>query len=224
VSAARGPTGDRPVGATTAAVSPSPSPIESEIHALATAERFGDAVTVGIRGYGEELLGYLHALARDVDDAHDLFSELCQRMWQRLPQFRWQSSFRTWAYAVARNLAIDAGRTKGRRRARQVRLADVPDVEAIAEAMRSTTQMHMRSEAKRMLDRVRDTLDPDDRTLLVLSLDRRMTWREIAEVMTGGEAPPDDVRRVAARLRKRFERLKERLRGELALLAPTDGR
>ena len=43
---------------------------------------------------------------RDAEDIlQDVFSALCERVWRKLPEFRWQSSFRTWAYAIARNLA-----------------------------------------------------------------------------------------------------------------------
>ena len=51
------------------------------------------------------------------------------------------------------------------------------------------------------------------RTLLVLRVDRRMPWRDIARVMADDG---DDLERLSASLRKRFERVKERLRAHLA--------
>ena len=60
---------------------------------------------------------------------------------------------------------------------------------------------------------LRETLDPDDRVLLVLRVDRDLQWNEVARVMLGDEAPSDgDLAREAARLRKRFQLLKEDLK------------
>jgi RNA polymerase sigma-70 factor (ECF subfamily) len=60
------------------------------------------------------------------------------------------------------------------------------------------------------LRRLRETLDPDDQTLLSLRLDRELEWEELAVVLSGEGTPV-----TAVALRKRFERLKDRL-GRLA--------
>jgi RNA polymerase sigma-70 factor (ECF subfamily) len=56
------------------------------------------------------------------------------------------------------------------------------------------------------LDRLRAALDPEERTMLVLRVDKGLPWNEIATVLArdGEEATP-------AALRKRFERLKAKL-------------
>jgi RNA polymerase sigma-70 factor (ECF subfamily) len=53
--------------------------------------------------------------------------------------------------------------------------------------------------------------------LLILRVDRGMDWRDLAAAMGDENAPLEgaDLDREAARLRKRFERIKDRLR-ELA--------
>jgi hypothetical protein len=54
--------------------------------------------------------------------------------------------------------------------------------------------------------------------LLVLRVERRMSWPEIARIVDGErdvggpELGDAEVAKVAARLRKQFERIKERLR------------
>jgi RNA polymerase sigma-70 factor (ECF subfamily) len=64
---------------------------------------------------------------------------------------------------------------------------------------------------------LRQTLPPDDQMLLILRVDGGMDFRELAVAMAANDAVSDDAEldREAARLRKRFERVKERLR-ELA--------
>jgi RNA polymerase sigma-70 factor (ECF subfamily) len=191
-----------------------PSPLEVELKALADAGSFTAATTRAIEGYGGELLGYLCALSRSNVEAEELFSELCERLWRALPQFRWTSSFRTWAYVIARNLARDGHRK--RKRANEVALDDAPEIAERALAVRTTTMMYMRTETKKRFDELRAALDEDERTLLVLRVDRRMPWRDIARVMA---EDGDDPERLSASLRKRFERVKERLRAHLAARA-----
>ncbi|HET6584133.1 MAG TPA: sigma-70 family RNA polymerase sigma factor [Nannocystaceae bacterium] len=188
-----------------------PSPLEAELRALAEAGNHTAATTRAIEGYGGELLGYLCAIAPSSVEAEELFSELCERLWRALPQFRWTSSFRTWSYTIARNLARDSHRK--RRRQRLVGLDDAPEIAERAIAVRTTTMMYMKTETKKRFEELRSVLDEDDRTLLVLRVDRRMPWRDIARVMADER---DDVDRLSASLRKRFERVKERLREHLA--------
>jgi RNA polymerase sigma-70 factor (ECF subfamily) len=85
-------------------------------------------------------------------------------------------------------------------------------VDEIAAAAKTTTVECLRPEARARVERLRQLLDEDDRTLLLLRVDREMPWRDIARVMADDDEPPD---RGAARLRKRFERVKQRLRDEL---------
>jgi RNA polymerase sigma-70 factor (ECF subfamily) len=187
------------------------SPLEVELKGLADAGSFTAATTRAIEGYGSELLGYLCALSPTNAEAEELFSDLCERLWRALPQFRWSSSFRTWAYAIARNLARDGHRR--RKRANEVALDEAPEIAQRAIAVRTTTMMCMRTETKKRFDELRAALDEDERTLLVLRVDRRMPWRDIARVMADDG---DDLDRLSASLRKRFERVKERLRTHLA--------
>ncbi len=172
-----------------------------------------EAATTALRRYGPELLGYLHAVARTAADADELFSRLCEQLWTHLPAFRWESSVRTWAYVVARNLLRADARAAAGPRGRVEGLRDT-HASRLAADVRSTTAIHLRTESKDALQRIRERLDPDDRTLLILRVDRQMAWRDIAQVL--GSEDETDPAKAAAVLRKRFERLKVRLRREMA--------
>ncbi len=54
--------------------------------------------------------------------------------------------------------------------------------------------------------RLRESLEPEERTLLVLRLDKELDWEEIAAVLSAEGRPASSVA-----LRKRFERLKQKL-------------
>lgn len=187
--------------------------LEAQIRGLCDAQQWGPAATTALRGYGPEVLGYLSAMCRTETDAAEVFSSFCEDMWKGLPKFRWQSSFRTWAYTLARHALYRLGRDPQRRRERNVALSDSPEVFELAEQVRTTTMIHLRTETKNKFTALREQLEPDDRTLLILRVDRKLAWNEIAEIMTDEAEPtPEQLRRNAATLRKRFERAKERLR------------
>jgi RNA polymerase sigma-70 factor (ECF subfamily) len=78
---------------------------------------------------------------------------------------------------------------------------------------------------KDRFQQLREQLPEDDQTLLVLRVDRGLSWLELAEVMLGDDAPASDeqLKTEAARLRQRFQAAKHRLRKlveEAGLLEP----
>ena len=192
--------------------------MEAEIRRLAEAERWEEAATCALKGYGAELLGFLHAVVEDPGGADEVFSLACEKAWTGLPGFRFESTFRTWLYGVARNLAFDRFRAQQRHLARFEGLEDNSRAGRIAAHVRSTTAVHLRTETKSQLQRIRDGLPPEDRMLLVLRLDREMAWTEVARVLGDDAASAEEVAREASRLRKRYERVKAKLAEQLRAL------
>lgn len=187
---------------------------EERIRARHAAGDLAGATTLAVETYGPEVFGFLHALARDEDVAAEAFSTFAEDLWKGLPRFRWESSLRTWTYALARNALHRVRRDPARRAGRLVPLSDVGGVSGLAAAVRSVTSPHLRTEVKDAFARLREELDPDDHALLILRVDRKLSWREIARAMPDEQG--DDGEKRAATLRKRFERAKAQLR-ELAL-------
>lgn len=178
--------------------------LETEIRALVAANDADAGITLALRGYGSELLGFLTGLARDRDQADELFGILCEKLWKALPTFRWESSFRVWAYAAARNEFLNARRYEQNKQKVPID-PQRPEVSALVQQVRSTTPPYQRTDVKNAFAELRATLEPDDQMLLGLRVDRDLAWPEIASIL-GAEAPA---------LRKRYERLTKRLR-ELA--------
>jgi RNA polymerase sigma-70 factor (ECF subfamily) len=192
--------------------------LENDVRALCTKGDFAGAATMALRGYGPEVFGFLVAVHRSESDAGDVFSELTEALWRGLPGFAWESSLRTWLYAVARNVSRTRRRDAARRERRGRRTGDSA-LEGVAQAVRTETLAFLRTEKKTRLQALRDSLPEEDRMLLVLRVDRQLAWNDLARVLheTGSDAPLDDaaVAKEAARLRKRFQLVKDRLR-ELA--------
>ena len=179
------------------------------------AGHLAEAATRTLRAYGAEVLGFLVAVLRDERDAAEVYSRACADLWSGLPGFRWESSMRTWLYALARNAAHAHRRDPHRRR--RVGLDEHPEVEDIPARERTATAPYLQSESKIRVRRLRESLSPDDQMLLILRIDREMSWNDIARVMGDGE---EDLVRAAAALRKRFERVKDRLRTLVATASP----
>ena len=169
------------------------------------------AADAAIRGYGPEIYGFLVAFHRDDEDASEVWSRVTERLWAGLDRFGWHSSFRTWIYAIARNTSIRYRQEKKRRN--EEALPEGSQVD-IALRIRTDTASWLRTSARDRFTALRDSLPEDDRMLLVLRVDKDLAWNDLARVMhPEGEPPLDEegLKREAARLRKRFQHVKERL-------------
>jgi len=183
--------------------------IESEVKSLAARDRTA-AVAALIKGYGPEIWTYLAGVLRSSDDElGEAFAAFCEDVCRGLPAFRFESSVRTWAYVIARRAALRQLRASRRR---ERRFDGPAEIEAIAAEVRTTTVDYLRTTNHERLAAARDQLDHDDRTILILRVDRQLAWREIAQVMADGELAPDALRKREQVLRKKFEGIKRRLR------------
>ena len=174
----------------------------------------GDAIgatQLVIERYGAEIFGYVASLLKDEDLASDAFARACENVYKGMLSFRGESSVRTWFYVIARNAAHRE--TRGKRR-RIERLSGVAS--ALQAPIRTATAAFKRTGVKSEVAKLRDSLTDEERELLLLRVDRDLSWLEIAAVRSGSEASDEEaLKREAARCRKQFERTKMRLR-ELA--------
>jgi RNA polymerase sigma-70 factor (ECF subfamily) len=191
-----------------------PDPIETAIKAAWDRKDFDGAISTALERYGDELFGFLMGLARDQTQAEDAFSAACERMWRGLPTFRWESSLRVWAYRIARNEFLRTTRDVQRAR-KGVPISQVASIQKAMDRARSTTPPHERTEVKDRFAELRAELDAEDLMLLGLRIERKMAWADIAKVLAAAEDEPrenePDAREIAT-LRKRFARLKDKLR------------
>jgi RNA polymerase sigma-70 factor, ECF subfamily len=161
-----------------------------------------EAASLAIRGYGPQILGYLRSVVRDAEDAAEVFSQFAEDLWKGLAAFRGECTVRVWAYKLAWHAASRFARDPYRRRAQRLgstmasQLAETLLSSASGEADRRAAEV----------DRLRRQLTPEEQTLLVLRLDRKLSWREVAEVLDEEGRTVDEPT-----LRKRYERLKDKL-------------
>jgi RNA polymerase sigma-70 factor, ECF subfamily len=177
---------------------------------------FERATTVALNGFGGEIFGFLVDRLGSESDAADAFSDFVEDLWRGLPAFQWRSTIRVWAYVLARNAANRHVRSPARRASRNLPLSQAPGLAEAVEQARTRTRMHLRSEVKSAVVRLRQMLPPDDQLMLSLRIDKGLSWVEIAQVLA--DACDDDASsraRAAARLRQRFKAVKARLRRQV---------
>jgi RNA polymerase sigma-70 factor (ECF subfamily) len=182
---------------------------EEEIGRLRAAGQLKNVATLAIESYGPEVLSFLEMMLRDHADASDAFAQACEDLWKGLARFEGRSSMKTWFYTLARHAA-----SRLRRSTHPGRHAALSEVTDLAERVRSRTRPHLRTEIKHGFAAIRDALDDDDRMLLVLRVDRAMSWNDVARVMAdeSDQDTNESTARIAARLRKRFQTVKETIR------------
>ena len=188
--------------------------LEQPIRDACAAGERDRAATLTLEAYGREVLGFLIARLGE-QDGNDVFSDLLEDLWVGLPGFAWRSSLRTWLYTLARHAISQHAR--GARRRREAPLETGSELSAVVERVRTDTAIHLRTPVKNRFRELRKRLSDEQQTLLILRIDRELSWRELAEVMCDGEPleTEDELAKASARLRQRFQTAKDRLR-ELA--------
>lgn len=129
-------------------------------------------------------------------DAEDVAQEVYLQVFQRLHQFRGDSSVATWLYRVTVNQALQHLRRERSRRPQLLNLTphdDLPD--------RSDP-----TEARDLLARALEKIDPDLRAVFLLREVEKMSYNEIAATL---QVPMGTV---ASRLSRAREELQEHLR------------
>jgi RNA polymerase sigma-70 factor (ECF subfamily) len=180
--------------------------------AIREAHERGDldaAVRAGLDRYQAELYSFLCARLRSESDAHEVFGQLTEDLWRGIARFRWQCSFRTWLYTLARHAAIRFERSPANQAGRRAGLSRAPEPAA---AERTRTRPYLRTDVKDRFAALRATLSPDEQSLLILRVDRGLSWEEVARVMHDGDPAPATLTRQATNLRQRFRQLTRRLR------------
>ena len=185
------------------------SELDGRVRSLLAAGDTSGAATLVLRELGPEVLGFLSGVLGDAD-ADEVYSALGERLWKSLKGFEGRCSLRTWTYVLARR-EITRFRKGMRRHAEgRVPLSELKDVLAVP---KSRSRSALATHKQRQLTALRDELPIEDRTLLILRVDRKLSFDEIA--LAFAEAPETvtevDRRREAARLRKRFQLVKQRL-------------
>ncbi len=176
--------------------------VEGRVFGLLEAGDAREAASVAIEAHGPAVFLYLSRLLEG-DDALDVFQQWAEDVWRGLPGFRRECRLKTWAFKLAYHAL-----SRFYREPYQARRERLPSSAASRLAVSVAQSSAMAGAARReQLRQLEAELASEDRALLHLRHDRELSWDEVAEILSAGDAPPV----TAVALRKRYERIKERL-------------
>ena len=159
---------------------------ERDIRAALGAGEVAGAASDVLRLYEAEVFGFLLAVLDDSAAARDVYLSVGERVGEDIAGFAWRCSLRAWVYAIAHQ-------EMGRRPPR-------PEVTDAGDSPRSvalpdpTTTIPCRPIGMRAsIAALRRQLPPEDRELLILRIDRRFGWRELAVTSIGERTSHDEL-------------------------------
>jgi len=178
-------------------------------HALIGACLAGETEAYGalVGRYQDRLYPTLLRLTGSAEDAQDLLQDAFLRAFEKLDRFHGESSFYTWVYRIAVNLALS-----GRRRRRPTIRLGEDGLSGAAEPADDPSQTDPslpaeRAERDRLIQDALNALARDHRAVVVLKEYDGLRYEEIAAVLG---VPVGTVR---SRLHRARCELRERLRG-----------
>ena len=130
-----------------------------------------------VRDYKDGLILYLHSFVRNISVAEELAEDTFVKLGIKKPRFSEKSSFKTWLYAIGRNVALDYLRRRSRHE-----MVPLDDCDALADAQTLENDF-LREERKIVIHRAMNTLKAEYRQVLWLVYFEELSAREVAAVM-----------------------------------------
>ena len=178
------------------------------------AERDSTAMQEIVRRYQPKLVRFIGRLLVSPEDTEEAVIDVFVRVWQQAGRFEARSSFSTWLYRIAANVAYDV---QHRRKTRPQTLPYISD-ELLASNVEDVedTAIHSleRAQQSELLQRALGTLSEGDRLLLVLYYLEELDYEEICEV---ARCSYPVLKTRLMRARQRLRAALERMNAEVAL-------
>jgi RNA polymerase sigma-70 factor, ECF subfamily len=168
-------------------------------------EAFGDLV----RRYQDRLYPTVLRLLGSAEDAEDTLQDTFVRAFEKLDQFQGESSFYTWIYRIAVNLALSGHRKRRVRSAHRIKWEHSTShgLEPRDESPEADPTVSLeRAERERIVTAALDQLGPEHRAVVILKDFDGRRYEEISEIL---HIPVGTVR---SRLHRARCELRDRLR------------
>jgi len=140
--------------------------------------------------------GKIYAIAfkvfKNEADAYDVAQEICIKLYNKIGQFRFESSFSTWLYRLATNTAIDEYRKAKRKRIHESSYDEPIDTgedkmsQQLEDKGDTPDMALMRSEKIRYVWDGLNKLKPDQKEIIVLKDIEEKSYQEICEILDIG--------------------------------------
>lgn len=137
-----------------------------------------EGMTLIIKEYKDGLILYINSYVNNIYIAEDLMQETFFKLVVRKPKFKGKSTFKTWLYAIARNLSIDYLRSKTKSA-----LVSVDDMENYLRDEEDLEKNYIKFENKIIVHKAMANLSAEYRQILWLVYFEGFTNVQTARVM-----------------------------------------
>jgi RNA polymerase sigma-70 factor (ECF subfamily) len=175
------------------------TPNEEQLQLLCEQGDFEEATKQAIRTFGPEIFGWLCSITKQRSISEDVCQQFCIELWRGLPSFRWEGSLRVWSYRVAWRELIRAQQSQKRRKEEHL-----PTSQFLL-LKQEVSSIHENINAKQVKSRLvelRQELPEELQSLLVLRIEREISFAEIAGILEMTEESA----------RQKFKRAKDKLK------------
>src|SRR6266436_6022847 len=164
-------------------LSESSRPETDETELIQRARR-GDRKAFGalVERYQRRVVGVALAVVHNQDDALELAQETFVRAYENLSKYESRSSFSTWLYRIAANLAIDFWRREGRHVVLHGEDAET-EISKLPTTTGDSFKEVSRSELSARLKQALEELTPEHRAVILLREVEGMSYDEISDVL-----------------------------------------
>ncbi len=131
-----------------------------------------------IRDYKDGLIFYLNGFVCNLHTAEELTEDVFVKIVTKKPRFSGKSSFKTWLYAIGRNVALDY--LKRRSRSNEVAIDEIGD---LSDEAQSLEREFLREEQKINLHRALCRLKPEYQQALWLIYFENFSCKDVSAVM-----------------------------------------
>lgn len=149
---------------------------DEKLYSLYLDDKDEDALKVLLMRYREPLTLFVNEYVHNIDDAEELMLDAFAAVAAKTSRFRGKSSFKTWLYAIARNLAAD------RLRKNHLKTEEISENEAGAEELSPDYEI-LHDERKRQLYSALENIPANYRQALFLIYFEQLTEQEAAKAM-----------------------------------------
>jgi RNA polymerase sigma-70 factor (ECF subfamily) len=176
----------------------------------------GSAYRPLVERYQQRIHAMVYGMVRDAEEARDITQNAFIKAYQNLASFRIESSFYTWLYRIAMNLAIDHTRKNRRRKTTgfDEAVASRDEDGTILDLHQSDSPQKalQRKELHDRIFRALDELSEDQREVILLREVEGLSYKEIADAMG---IPEGTVMSRLFYARKRMQALLQHSTGEM---------
>jgi RNA polymerase sigma-70 factor (ECF subfamily) len=142
-----------------------------------------------VERYQNRLVGVLHHLVGNAEEAEDLAQEVFLRVYRARKKYRARCKFSTWLFTIANNLALNALRSRQRKPVVPLNTRDSgplgprPAEQLVVDSGHQPVQRIQQQELESVIRRALEGLNERQRMAVLLNKFEDMSYASVAEVM-----------------------------------------